>query len=116
MLIAKEQKLEFHYLNSAGTKKMTDEIENTPVLFADGFEGALLGIGRQFSLDIAVYDYSKCISILMEKQGFSYEDAVEWMEYNVVGAYVGKTTPIFLMDEEYSQILLDGGDEDGEAV
>jgi hypothetical protein len=88
---------------------MTDD---APVLFAVGFEGALLGIGRQFNFDVAVYDYSKCVSILVEEQDFSYEDAVEWMEYNVVGAYVGKTTPIFLMDQEYYQAVLEEADHE----
>jgi hypothetical protein len=66
------------------------------VLLADGFEDALLGIGRQFNLDIAVYDYDKCVEILMARDGMEYEEAVEFMEFNVVGAYVGKTTPVFL--------------------
>lgn len=81
---------------------MTEETEDLSVLFADGFEDALLGIGRQFNLEVAVYDYYKCVNILMGQQDFSYEDAIEWMEFNVVGAYVGKTTPIFLMDKEYA--------------
>jgi hypothetical protein len=66
------------------------------VLLADGFEDALLGIGRQFNLDIAVYDYDKCVEILMARDGMDFHDAVEFMEYNVVGAYVGKNTPVFL--------------------
>ena len=28
-----------------------------------------------------------------------YEDAVEHMEFNVTGAYVGKQTPVFMREE-----------------
>ena len=32
----------------------------------------------------------------MEKEGWTHEEAVEWMDFNVVGAWVGETTPIFV--------------------
>lgn len=52
--------------------------------------------------DIAVYDYDKCVDILIERDGMSYDEAVDYMEFNVIGAYVGQQTPIFLQktDEE----------------
>jgi len=66
------------------------------LLQADGFEDALLGVGRKKgSEDSLVYSYEKCVDILV-KQGMSHEDAIEWMEFNVVDAYVGPTTPIFV--------------------
>ena len=65
-------------------------------LLADGFDGALIGMGRQFNQELAVYDYSKCVEILMERDGMSQDDAVEWMEYNVVGSWMGKGTPVFV--------------------
>ena len=65
-------------------------------LIADGFDKAFLGVGRQFNTDLAVYDYDQCINILMERDGMTYEEAIEYMEFNVVGAYVGKQTPVFL--------------------
>ena len=64
------------------------------MLLAEGLEKAFLGTGRQFNKEIAVYNYNKCIEILAEDMG--YEDAVEYFEYNVVGAYVVEETPIFL--------------------
>ena len=66
---------------------------------ADGFDGAIIGVGRQFDKpDRLIYDYDKCLGILMLAQDFTEEEAVEWMEYNVVGAYVGEGTPIFKID------------------
>ena len=66
------------------------------MLLANGFEKALIGVGRQFNKDLAIYDYDKCVRILMKREGWDEEEAIEWMEYNVVGAYVGELTPVFV--------------------
>lgn len=74
-------------------------------LLADGFEGALIGFGYQHTKVIAIYDYQKCVSILMERDEMTEEEALEHMDYNVVGSYVGEYTPLFLNEEllnEYS--------------
>ena len=67
-------------------------------LTADGFDAALIGFGRQFDKILAVYSYDKCIDILVKNSGLSHEEAVEYMEYNVVGAYVGTHTPVFVKE------------------
>jgi hypothetical protein len=67
------------------------------ILLADGFEDAFIGIGERCSQpDIAVYDYHKCLEILVERDGMTSEDAVEFMSFNVTGAWVGDRTPIFV--------------------
>lgn len=66
------------------------------LLLADGFEDALLGVVEGCSRpSVACYDYAECLGIL-QRQGLSGEAASEWMEFNVVGAYVGENTPMFL--------------------
>ena len=63
---------------------------------ADGLDEAIIGVGQQFDKpDRLIYDYDKCVDILMTDQGFTEEEAIEWMEFNVKGAYVGEGTPIF---------------------
>jgi len=64
-------------------------------LMATGFEEALIGFGYQFNKTLAVYDRDKCINILIAT-GMDYEEAVEYFEFNVVGSYVGETTPVFI--------------------
>jgi len=64
------------------------------VLLADGFEKALIGYGRQFNKELAVYDRAKCIEILA--RNMPEEEAEEYFEFNVVGAYVGESTPVFV--------------------
>ena len=69
------------------------------VLLADGMEAAFLGIGYQFTKPMAVYSKKKALTVLMT-QGMTYEEAVEYFDFNVQGAYVGEQTPIYLEDGE----------------
>jgi hypothetical protein len=64
------------------------------ILLADGFESAFIGVATQFNRVMAVYDKQKCIEILMEDM--SEDDAYEYFEFNVSGAYVGENTPAFI--------------------
>lgn len=74
--------------------------ENPEALTLDGFEAALVGYGRRCGQpSIAVYDYDKCIEVLM-LQGMDYDAAVEHFEFNVVGAWMGEHTPMILVSEE----------------
>ena len=68
-------------------------------LLADGFEDALIGYGYQFNYPIAVYSRKGCIDILMNDGIMDYEEATEYFDFNVAGAYVGESTPVFLDDE-----------------
>jgi hypothetical protein len=70
-------------------------------LYADGFEDALIGLGWQCHQRVAVYDMDRCIEILVG-QGMSYEEAVEFFHFNVVGTYAGPATPIFVSVEVVS--------------
>ena len=67
------------------------------ILLADGFEDAFIGIARSFNNYTALYDYEKCIDILIKRDEMDWGEAQEYMHYNVLGAYVGENTPTFLM-------------------
>lgn len=71
-------------------------MENEGTLVFDGFEKALIGFGNQFNKRLAIYDYDKCVDILIKRDDMSEEDAIEFMEYNVAGAYLGEYTPVLL--------------------
>ena len=68
-------------------------------LQADGFDDALLGVVTDFNSEARLaYSKSICIDSLVD-QGMSYEEAIEYFDYNVAGAYVGEKTPIWVDDE-----------------
>jgi hypothetical protein len=66
-------------------------------MLADGFEEALVGIVRQYTRTLALYDYEKCVGVLMLRDGLTHEAAVDYMEYNVVNAWAGDLTPAFTL-------------------
>ena len=72
---------------------------------ADGFDEAIVGIVRQFNQPTkVVYDYGKCLKILEKRDGMTLEEAIEYMEFNVVGAYVGEDTPAWLISGDKESI------------
>lgn len=79
--------------------------ENPEALFADGFDDALIGPMRRCGQPtLAAYSYSKAVGVLTQRDGMSYEEAVEWMEFNVVGAWLGDNTPAWLMDDPDAEV------------
>ena len=71
---------------------------NDDTLFADGFNDAILGMSSEWeNVPRVVYSKHKMVLIIM-KEGLTYEEAVEHLEYNVWGAYVGEGTPIYCED------------------
>ena len=76
------------------------------LLLADGFEGAFVGFARRFGWHepVAVYDYTRCLEILVERDGMDHLGASEFLEFNVIGAWVGEQTPIFLVGSTLDSI------------
>ena len=68
------------------------------IVMADGLSDAFIGIGSvgPNGKTVAVYDSMKIIESLMQ-QGMSQEEALEFYEYNIAGAYVGEKTPFFMV-------------------
>ena len=64
------------------------------LLTADGFDEAIIGIDET-SMRL-IYSVSKCITIL--EKDMSRDEAIEFFEFNVSGAYVGDKTPIWCWD------------------
>lgn len=74
---------------------LVDQIGDPDLLFMDGFDDAIIGYtahqpGRA---TVPVYDQSKILAELM-RQGCTYEEAVEYYEFNIIGAWVGPGTPV----------------------
>ena len=69
----------------------------------DDLDAALVGLsnvwrdGSQY--EAYVYDGDKIADILMERDGASYEDACDYISFNIEGAYIGVHTPIVVWPE-----------------
>ena len=81
------------------------------MLKIDGHDDAILGpacIWRGSSrVDVLVYDAELIRENLM-RDGMSSEDAREFIEFNIEGAYVGEHTPVLV----WTQDLWDEGDDE----
>jgi len=68
-------------------------------LIADGLDTALIGWTDSWTGNgravRAVYSIKKVLEIFVE-QGMDEEEAQEYFEFNVAGAYVGPHTPVFV--------------------
>ena len=60
----------------------------------DGLDDAIVGIGLRDTKLVAVYDYDRMVAVFCAREGWEQDAAVEWVEYNVIGAYVGPYTPL----------------------
>ena len=71
---------------------------NSKPLVANGFEDAFLGYTeiRKTGEILSVYSTEKCLEILV-KQKMTEEEALEYFEFNVLGAYV-QGAPLFLTE------------------
>ncbi len=68
----------------------------------DGFDAAIVGVASRIgSADFLVYSREKCVEILMADDAMNYDEADEYFDFNVAGAYVGPTTPAFI--EKYEE-------------
>lgn len=70
---------------------------NPAALLADGFEDAYLGFTlNQHHAVVAVYDYARCVQVLVKRDGMTDEEADEFLDFNTMCAYVGENGPLFI--------------------
>lgn len=66
----------------------------------NGFDNAIIGIGERCSTDsMIVYDYEKMVKILVMRDDMTYEEAEEYIDFNIIGAWIGDTTPIIVRQQ-----------------
>ena len=74
------------------------------MLKIDGHDDAILGpacIWRGSSrVDVLVYDAEKIRDLLMKRDGMTMEEAREYIEFNIEGAYMGPHTAIVVWTED----------------
>lgn len=80
-------------LSKAEFKEIAEEEE---LLLMDGYDDCIVGLVDRFGQPtIVCYDKEKVIEKLMA-DGMTDEEALEWFEFNQIGAWMGDKTPCFL--------------------
>jgi hypothetical protein len=76
-----------------------EEIEeiNPEALLCDGFDEAIIGMAERINLShVVAYDVDKMLEIMVERDGMTYEEAIEYFDYNILGAWMGEYTPVYI--------------------
>ena len=69
-------------------------------LICDGFDEAIIGVAERIGLGpVVAYDVEKILQKLITRDGMSYEEAVEYFDFNIQGAWMGEFTPVFIRTE-----------------
>jgi hypothetical protein len=78
----------------------------------DGHDNSIFGIAEAFGEpDRIAYDKDFLLQELVD-QGMTQEEAVEYYEFNILGAYIGNKMPIFISRASIKDIEDQFGDED----
>lgn len=69
--------------------------EDVVILANYSYDTALIGVTEDGR---AVYDYEKMIRWLIATEGWTQEEAIEWIEYNTIRAlpYMGDKAPLIM--------------------
>ena len=65
-------------------------------LFADGFDAAIMGITEVNEGYRVCYDIGRILELLVIEHDMGEEEAIEYYDFNIAGAYMGPLTPIFI--------------------
>ena len=74
---------------------------NEDALMADGYEDAIIGIAERCGQPtLVVYDAWKCVEILIKRDGMDPDEAMEFFQFNTLGAWAGENSPLYLWRKE----------------
>ena len=79
----------------AEEKLLENGYEDVKYLTNYSYDTALIGVTID---NRAVYDFDKMVEWLIAEEDFTYEEAVEWIDYNTIRAlpYFGEDAPIIM--------------------
>lgn len=83
-------------------EELSEEFPETLVL--PEYDDCIIGLVYRGGDDpLVVYDTEKVVQKL-EKDGMDRDDAEEFFDFNIAGAWVGKNTPLFLERFEVGEV------------
>jgi len=76
--------------------KQTIAEHNPEAIFADGHDHAIMGYSTDGRV---VYCVDMIVGTLVERDGMTPDEAIEFFNFNIECAYVGEYTPIYMYEE-----------------
>lgn len=80
-------------------------MRNDETMLVDGFDDAIIGLDTSGDVFRVIYDREKMIDILRSRDRMDLDEAIDYLEYNVWGAYVGEGTPIYAHEGSKERVL-----------
>lgn len=66
----------------------------------DGFDSAIVGTASVWNgnerVDVLVYDIYQMVKQLVIRDGITEDEALEYIDFNMENAYIGKDTPVIV--------------------
>jgi len=73
------------------------------LMIMNGYDDCIAGIVHRFGQEpIVCYDLEKVLAKLQE-DGMTYDEAVEFFEFNQIGAWMGDKTPCFIAHHDQGE-------------
>ena len=71
---------------------------NPDAVILEGYETCIVGLAERYGINgpVLAYDYQRCIEVLIKRDDMSYDEAVEFFEFNTLGGWFGDGTSIFV--------------------
>lgn len=72
--------------------------DDEEVIFFDGFDDAIIGLTEMQpsrNARLVCYDYDKLVRCCRQ-MGMDEDEAIEYLEFNTIGAWVGELTPVIV--------------------
>ncbi len=77
------------------------------LMFAEGFDEAIAGVVWDGERTRVVYDTELILELLMGRSEMTYEEAVEYFDFNIAGSHMGEYTPLYLETQKgYTLVYL----------
>lgn len=78
-------------------KLLDNGYDGIPYLTNPDYEDAVIGVTSD---DQVAYDYNKMIECLVEEEGWTAEEEIDWIDYNVIRAlpYMGENHPVIIYE------------------
>ena len=78
------------------TQEVINELAEGAVIL-DGFEDCIVGISEEFGNGPRIlYSRDKILEILQTRDEMSFEDALEFYDFNILGMFAGDQNPVML--------------------
>lgn len=69
----------------------------TGAIVLDGFNEAIIGIVEEFGNGPRIlYSREKILEILQNRDEMSFQDAIDFYDFNILGMYAGEQNPVIL--------------------